>query len=91
MRRLITLVLFVLVAAGFGCKAKEMTLEDFARIDIEITSTDMKPESVAKVAEKYGYTLEQYRAFEEKIRNDQALQEKLGEIRLKNMKPETGQ
>lgn len=87
MRRLTALALIALIATVFACKAKEMTVEDFAKIDMEIIATDMKPESIASVAKKYGYTLEQYKAFEEKIQKDTTLQEKLGEIRLKNLSP----
>ena len=54
---------------------------------MEITATDMKPESIADVAKKYGYTMEQYKTFEDRIQKDSALQEKLGEIRLKNLSP----
>ena len=87
MRRLTALALIALIATVFACKAKEMTVEDFAKIDMEIIATDMKPESITEVAKKYGYTLDQYKAFEEKIQKDTALQEKLGEIRLKNLSP----
>lgn len=91
MRRLAAIALIAVFATALGCKAKEMTVEDFARIDMEITATDMKPESIGEITKKYGYTLEQYKAFEEKIQKDSALQEKLGEIRLKNMAPGPGQ
>jgi len=67
-------------------KKKEMTVEDFAKIDIEITTTDQKPESIEKVAKKYGYTLEQYKKFAKKVEDDTSLQEKLGEIRLGEQK-----
>ena len=63
-----------------------MTLDDFAKIDIEITTTDMTEISIEKVAKKYGYTLEQYKELSEKVKKDPKLQEKLGEIRLGEQK-----
>jgi DNA-directed RNA polymerase sigma subunit (sigma70/sigma32) len=79
-------------ALAFSCakKKKEMTVEDFARIDMEITTTDQKPETIKAVAEKYGYTFEQYRDFDTRVQNDTSLQEKLGEIRLGDQKKEQG-
>jgi hypothetical protein len=70
-----------------GCKTAktEMSIEDFAKIDMEITGTDMTPASRETVAKKYGYSLEQYEQFEQKVTADPKLQEKLGELRLKDM------
>ena len=89
MRYLKQLPIILLAAAlilSCGTKKKEMTVQDFAKIDIEITGTDQKPESIEKVAQKYGYTLEQYQNFAEKVEKDQSLQDKLGEIRLGEQK-----
>lgn len=69
-------------------KAKDMTIEDYSKIDMEVTATDMKPESIETIAKKYGYTLDQYKKFSEKVEKDQKLQEKLGEIRLKDQEKE---
>jgi hypothetical protein len=75
-------------ALTFSCgkKNKEMTVQDFAKIDIEITTTDQKPETIEQIAGKYGYTLDQYKKFAEKVENDTAIQEELGKIRLGEQK-----
>lgn len=89
MRNIISITTSLVLALSlFACtqKKKEMTVKDFARIDIEITKTDLKPESKRKIAEKYGYTLEQYESFANRVEKDTKLQEKLGEIRLKDQK-----
>ncbi len=83
----ISIAVLILSLSFFACKQKQMTLEDYAKIDIEITTTDLKPESIKKITEKYGYSVDQYNKFDQKIQNDPALQEKLGEIRLNNLKP----
>lgn len=81
----IALMLAVVVAIG-SCKmtGREMTPQDFLKIEDEIATTDLTPEAKEKVAKKYGYSLEQYQSFEEKVRSDKKLQEELGEIRLKS-------
>jgi hypothetical protein len=72
----------------FSCKPgeKEMTPENFLKIDTEILSTDLTLESKEAVAKKYGYTLKQYNDFEEKVEKDPALKTKIGEIRLGQQK-----
>jgi len=82
---LIALMLAIAVAIG-SCKmtGREMTPQDFLKIEDEIATTDLTPEAKEKVAKKYGYTLEQYQSFEEKARTDKKLQEELGAIRLKS-------
>ncbi|MCU0849134.1 MAG: hypothetical protein MUD12_14735 [Spirochaetes bacterium] len=79
----ISAIAFVLISCG---QKKEMSIEDFAKIDLEMISTDQKPESKEVVAKKYGYTLKQYQEFADKVDRDTKLQEKLGEIRLGDMK-----
>ena len=44
-----------------------MTPEDFIKIQTDFLSTDLSNESKAKVAEKYGFTADQYTVFEEKV------------------------
>ncbi len=69
-------------------KKKAMTMEDYVKIDMEITSTDMKPESKEKVVKKYGYTLEQFDAYAKKVEADPKLIEKRGELMLEKQKTE---
>ncbi|MCX7678734.1 MAG: hypothetical protein N2316_05895 [Spirochaetes bacterium] len=85
-KKLIALVLVGSIAMTFSCKkaSREMTPEDFLKIEDEIALTDLTPESKEQVVKKYGYTLEQYQSFEEKVRTDKKLQEELGTIRLKS-------
>ncbi len=89
MRNLLSILTAVAVALSlFACtqKKKEMTVQDFAKMDIEITKTDQKPESKKKIVEKYGYTLEQYEAFAELAEKDPKIIKELGENRLKKQK-----
>lgn len=89
MRNLMTISTALIVALSlFACtqKKKEMTVQDFAKIDMEVVKTDTTPESKKKIAEKYGYTLEQYEAFAEKAEKDPTILEKLGEISLEKQK-----
>ncbi len=75
----------VLLAASFivSCKpAKEMTPEDFLNIENKILTTDLTPESKEAVAKEFGFTLEQYKDFEEKVETDLELKAKVGELRL---------
>ena len=67
-------------------KKKEMTPEDFIKIQTEFLSTDMSDESKEKAAQKYGFTAEQYVSFEEKVESDIQLKTKVGEIRIKSQK-----
>ena len=89
MRNLTTIITALILAISLSActqKKKEMSVQDYAKIDMEIAGTDMTPESKKKVAEKYGYTLEQYEAFDEKVEKDKSLQEKLGEGHLEEQK-----
>lgn len=81
----------VLLAASFvvSCKpSKKMTPEEFLKIENEILTTDLSTESTSQVVKKYGYTLDQYKAFEQKIDEDMELKTKMGELRLKMQKDE---
>lgn len=69
-------------------KKKVMTMEDYVKIDMEIATTDMKPESKEKIVKKYGYTLEQYDKYARKVEADPKLIEKRGELMLKKQKPD---
>ncbi len=87
MRKLSFVVCMLAIAVAFGsCKkaGREMTAQDFLKIEDEVALTDLTPEAKDRVAKKYGYTLEQYQSFEEKVRSDKKLQEELGAIRLKS-------
>ncbi len=89
MKYLRLLAIAIMVCAlmvSCGKKKGEMTVEDFSKIEMETITTDMKPETIETVAKKYGYTLKQYKDFEEKVQQDPKLQEKLGEIRLQKQK-----
>jgi ABC-type metal ion transport system substrate-binding protein len=86
------IIMIIAAALAFSCakKKKDMTVEDFLKIDMEITTSDQKPETIKAISEKYGYTFEQYKDFDTRVQNDTALQEKLGEIRLGEQKKEQG-
>ncbi len=89
MRNLLTIATALIIALSLSActqKKKEMTVQDFAKIDMEVVKTDTTPESKKKIAEKYGYTLEQYEAFAEKAEKDPTILEKLGEISLEKQK-----
>ncbi len=66
----------------YSCKpSREMTPADFLKIEDEVITTDLQPQSKEKAAAKYGYTLRQYEKFEERAKSDKKLQEELGKIR----------
>lgn len=76
-------LLIAAVAFAFSCSKKTMSPEDFLKIEDEVNTTDMTPESKEKVAAKFGYTVNEYLLFEERARTDRKLQEQLGALRLK--------
>lgn len=78
-------LVFTVALVSCGSK-KQMTPEDFIKIQTDFLSTDLSNESKVKVAEKYGFTADQYTAFEEKVESDIQLKTKVGEIRLKQQK-----
>ncbi|MDY6935259.1 MAG: hypothetical protein SVZ03_13680 [Spirochaetota bacterium] len=84
MRYIKNLVIFLLISVFFiSCKAKkEMTLHDFLAVQEEILSSDLTPELEKSILQRHGYTIEQYRSFEENIENDPELKAKAGEMRL---------
>ena len=70
----------------FSCtKKKEMTMEDFVKIDLQITPT-MEKEDIETIAKKYGYSYEQYKEFADMVEKDPKLQEQRGDVRLKDQK-----
>ncbi|OHD65014.1 MAG: hypothetical protein A2176_04495 [Spirochaetes bacterium RBG_13_51_14] len=78
------MILLSLILA-VSCKVKkEMSLEDYAKIELEINlpSPDLDTVKVEEVTKKYGYTYQQFTDMFEKVKKDAKLKEKLGEIRL---------
>jgi len=70
----------------FSCtKKKEMTMEDFVKIDLQITPT-MEKGDIETIAKKYGYSYEQYKEFADMVEKDPKLQEQRGDVRLKEQK-----
>ncbi len=65
---------------------KEMTLEEFYDIQNEILNTDLTPESKEGILKKYGFTLKQYEEYDEAVKADPKMREKLGEIKMKREK-----
>lgn len=84
--KLFCLVSMMALVASCGLCKKDMALADFAKIEREVLTTDMKPETIGEVAKKFGYTFEQYNTMAEKVKNDPKLQEQMGEIRLNEQK-----
>ncbi len=66
-------------------KPKEMTPEDFVKIENEINlpDPDLNPEKAKEVTAKYGYTVDQFKAFSAKKEKDPKVKEQLGEILMK--------
>ena len=80
-------IFIIVILIGFtamSCKqtAKNITAEDFIKIQNEVLNTDLTAESKEAVAKKYGFTLKDYTDFEEKIEKDSELKKKVGELRL---------
>ena len=82
----IALALTLSLAFVSCASKKEMTPEDFIKIQTEFLSTDMSDEAKSKAAQKFGFTADQYNSFEEKVESDIQLKTKVGEIRLKQQK-----
>ena len=82
----IALTLTLSLAFVSCASKKEMTPEDFIKIQTEFLSTDMSDEAKSKAAQKFGFTADQYNSFEEKVESDIQLKTKVGEIRLKQQK-----
>ena len=69
-----------------ACTKKEMTPEVFLQIEDAISATDMTPESKARITGKAGFTPDQYKEFSERAKTDKKIIEKLGILRLKQLK-----
>jgi hypothetical protein len=92
--RFVTIILAVALVAvcSVSCKMKkELTLEDYAKIETEINlpNPDLDKARVEEVAKKYGYTFDQYKELFDKVEKDPKLKEKLGELRLQDQKTDS--
>jgi len=67
-------------------KATEITPEIFIQMENDVLKTDLTPKATEEVADKYGFTLKQYRDYESLVESDMKLKEKIGEIRLNETK-----
>ncbi len=85
---LLVIIIALSIATGCGLKKKEMSIEDYAKIEseIEIPDPELDPARVETIAAKYGYTYIQYKEFYDKVQKDPELLEKLGEVTLKKQK-----
>jgi len=86
------IILLLVTASVVSCKLKkEMTLDDFAKIENEVNlpNPEIDKQQVENVAKKFGYTYQQYKDMYDKVEKDQKLREQLGEIRLKSQKSDT--
>ncbi|MDY6970472.1 MAG: hypothetical protein SVR08_17725 [Spirochaetota bacterium] len=79
----IIVILFVFVFI-FSCKGteKEMTLHDFLKIEEEVFSSDLTPDSTEAIVSKYGFKVNQYKDFEERIESEPELKAEAGKLRL---------
>lgn len=86
--RILAIVPLVLFMVSCTPAKKEMSIEDYAKIDKEINIPDpsVNLSLVDSVSKKYGYTAEQYTSFFEKVQKDPKLKEQLGDLRLKEEK-----
>jgi hypothetical protein len=89
--RFFKIVLIIALASvlTISCKMKkEMALEDYAKIELEINlpNPELDKVKVEEVAKKYGYTFQQYKDMFDKVEKDAKLKEKLGELRLQDQK-----
>ena len=85
----IMIIIMLASVLAVSCKMKkEMTLEDYAKIELEINLPDPELDKVKveEVAKKYGYTYQQYKDMFDKVEKDTKLKEKLGEMRLQDQK-----
>jgi hypothetical protein len=69
-----------------ACTKREMTPELFLQIEDAISITDMTPESKARVTAQFGFTPEQYQEFSERAKSDKKIMERLGTLRLKQLR-----
>jgi Holliday junction resolvasome RuvABC DNA-binding subunit len=83
------IALLLVIASVVSCKMKkELTLEDYAKIENEVNlpNPEINKQKVEETLQKYGYTYQQYKDMFNKVEKDPKLREKLGEIRLQTQK-----
>jgi hypothetical protein len=88
----IMLAVILVAACAVSCKMKkEITLEDYAKIEMEINlpNPELDKAKVEEVAKKYGYTFDQYKDMFDKVEKDPSLKVKLGELRLQDQKKDS--
>jgi hypothetical protein len=86
------IILLLVTASVVSCKLKkEMTLDDFAKIENEVNlpNPEIDKQQVENAAKKFGYTYQQYKDMFDKVEKDPKLREQLGDIRLKSQKSDT--
>jgi len=82
----IAVVVLCVAFGAFSCKAKkEMSLQDYAVIELEVNlpNPELDKAKVEGVAQKYGFTYEQYKEMYDKVEKDPKLKEQLGELRMR--------
>jgi hypothetical protein len=89
--RYLQILMIVALASGLAvsCKMKkEMSLQDYAKIESEINlpNPELDKAKVDEIAKKYGYDYQQYKDMFEKVQKDPKLKEQLGEMRLQEQK-----
>ena len=91
MRMFKIFIIMLAVASLFSsCCKKEMSLQDYYKIDMKIVKSDQKPETKAKIAKESGYTLKQYEDMQKKIEKDPKLLKQLSDLRFGEMKKDKG-
>jgi hypothetical protein len=85
MKKLFFAILISLIPALIiSCsKSKQMTPEDFIKIQNDFLSSDQTERSKETVSHKYGFSAKDYDDYDKKVESDAALKAKLGELRLK--------
>lgn len=87
MKRISVIIAVCMLLFAFSCtKSKQMTPEDFIKIQNDYLASDQTEEAKESSAKKYGFSAKQYDEFESKVESDIELKTKVGEIRLKSQK-----
>lgn len=76
------LVIFAILFNFVSCIQKDITPEDFIKMEDEFLSSERTEKIKAEIAKKYGYSAKQFDDFTMRVETDDKLKEKLGEIRL---------
>jgi hypothetical protein len=85
----IIMVMALVLVLPVSCKMKkEMSLEDFKKIESEINlpNPELDKAKVDEVTKKHGYDFQQYKDMFDKVQKDPKLKEKLGEMSLQDQK-----